>query len=141
MTLLTLLKAELAYGLTPLLDEATCTLNAGDRIGLIGRNGTGKSTLLGVIAGRVTLDDGEVQRRDGLRIVSVEQEPELPLADTLFESLRRRGGLEDIADERRRWRGEARLVEFATRLKVDGTIDPAKASGGERKRAALSLAL
>jgi ATP-binding cassette subfamily F protein uup len=141
MSLLTLLDAELAYGLTPLLDAATCTINEGDRIGLIGRNGTGKSTLLGVMAGRVTLDDGEVQRRDGLRIVTVEQEPELPPADTLFESLRQRGGLEDIDDERRRWRGEARLVEFASRLRVDGTIDPAQASGGERKRATLALAL
>ncbi|HVN99189.1 MAG TPA: ATP-binding cassette domain-containing protein [Steroidobacteraceae bacterium] len=141
MTLLTLLDAELAYGLTPLLDAARFTLDEGDRIGLIGRNGTGKSTLLGVIAGRVTLDEGEVKRRDGLRIVSVEQEPELPPADTLFESLRRRGGLEDISDDRQRWRSEARLVEFATRLGVDGTIDPARASGGERKRAALALAL
>ena len=141
MTLLTLLDAELAYGLTPLLDQAACTLNEGDRVGLIGRNGTGKSTLLGVVAGRVTLDDGEVKRREGMRVISVEQEPELPPADTLFESLRQRGGLEDIEDERRRWRGEARLVEFATRFGVDGTIDPAKASGGERKRAALALAL
>ena len=141
MALLTLLDAELAYGLTPLLDQAACTLNEGDRIGLIGRNGTGKSTLLGVMTGSVALDDGEVQRRDGLRIINVEQEPELPPADTLFESLRQRGGLEDIADERRRWRGEARLVEFATRFNIDGTIDPVRASGGERKRAALALAL
>ena len=141
MSLLTLLDAGLAYGLTPLLDAAACTLNEGDRVGLIGRNGTGKSTLLAVIAGRVTLDDGEVKRREGMRVISVEQEPELPPADTLFESLRQRGGLEDIDDDRRRWRGEARLVEFATRFGVDGTIDPAKASGGERKRAALALAL
>ena len=93
------------------------------------------------MTGSITLDAGEVQRRDGLRVINVEQEPELPPADTLFESLRQRGGLEDIVDERRRWRGEARLVEFATRFKIDGTIDPAKASGGERKRAALALAL
>ena len=141
MTLLTLVDAELAYGLTPLLDQAACALNEGDRVGLIGRNGSGKSTLLAVLAGAIALDDGEVQRRDGVRIVGVEQEPELPPADTLFESLRQRGGLENIVDERRRWRGEARLVEFATRFKIDGTIDPARASGGERKRAALALAL
>jgi len=141
MSLVTLLAAELAYGLTPLLDQAAFTLNDGDRIGLIGRNGTGKSTLLAVIGGGIALDDGEVQRRDGLRIVSVEQEPALPPADTLLESLRRRGGLEDIVDERQRWRGEARLVEFATRFGIDGTTDPAMASGGERKRAALALAL
>jgi len=59
VTLLTLLNTELAYGLTPLLDAAACSLNEGDRIGLIGRNGTGKSTLLGVMAGRVALDDAE----------------------------------------------------------------------------------
>jgi ABC transport system ATP-binding/permease protein len=141
MTLLSLLSAELAYGLTPLLDQAACSLEEGDRVGLIGRNGTGKSTLLNVFAGRTALDDGELQRRDGLRIVTVEQEPELPPADTLFESLRQRGGLEDVEDERRRWRGEARLVEFASRFGLDGTIDPARASGGERKRAALALAL
>ncbi|HLQ13076.1 MAG TPA: ATP-binding cassette domain-containing protein [Steroidobacteraceae bacterium] len=141
MTLLSLLSAELAYGLTPLLDQASCALEEGDRVGLIGRNGTGKSTLLNVFAGRSVLDDGEVQRRDGLRIVTVEQEPELPPADTLFESLRQRGGLEDVDDERQRWRGEARLVEFASRFGLDGTIDPPLASGGERKRAALALAL
>ncbi len=141
MTLLTLLDAELAYGLTPLLDQAACTLNEGDRVGLIGRNGTGKSTLLGVLAGRILLDEGAVQRRDGLRIITVEQEPQLPPADTLFEALRIRGGLEDIVDERRRWRAESRLVEFATRFGLDGTIDPARASGGERKRATLALAL
>ena len=107
MTLLTLLDAELAYGLTPLLDQAACALNEGDRVGLIGRNGSGKSTLLGILAGRIALDDGTVQRRDGLRIVTVEQEPELPSADTLFEALRQRGGLEDISDERHRWRAES----------------------------------
>ena len=141
MPLLNLLDAELAYGLTPLLDQAACSLNEGDRVGLIGRNGSGKSTLLGVLAGQITLDDGLVQRRDGLRILMVEQEPELPPADTLFESLRRRGGLEDVNDDRHRWRAESRLVEFATRFGIDGTIDPARASGGERKRGALALAL
>ncbi|HJQ74556.1 MAG TPA: ATP-binding cassette domain-containing protein, partial [Gaiellaceae bacterium] len=141
MSLLNLVGGELAYGLTPLLDQAAFTLDDGDRIGLIGRNGTGKSTLLGVIAGDVALDDGEVQRRDGLRIASVEQEPGLPPADTVLESLRLRGRLGTIADDRQRWHREARLVEFASRLGVDGTLDPARASGGERKRAALALAL
>jgi ABC transport system ATP-binding/permease protein len=141
MALLNLIAGELAYGLTPLLDQAAFTLGDGDRIGLIGRNGTGKSTLLGVMAGRVALDDGELQRREGLRIASVEQEPELPPADTVLESLRRRGGLALVEDERQRWHREARLVEYASRLGIDGSLDPARASGGERKRAALALAL
>jgi ATPase subunit of ABC transporter with duplicated ATPase domains len=87
MALLTLLDAELAYGLHPLLDRAGFTVLEGERVGLIGRNGTGKTSLLKVIAGLAALDDGELKRRDGLRVVLVEQKPELPLASTLRESL------------------------------------------------------
>ena len=88
MTLIALKDAELAFGLTPLLDSATLAIAEGERVGLIGRNGTGKSSLLGVLAGHIALDDGEVQRRPGLRVVLVEQEPVLPAAATLRESLR-----------------------------------------------------
>ena len=63
MSLLTILDAELAFGLQPLLDRASLTVNAGDRIGLIGRNGTGKSSLLNAIAGRIELDDGEIKKK------------------------------------------------------------------------------
>ena len=51
MTIIALKDAELAFGLTPLLDRAALAIAAGERIGLIGRNGTGKSSLLGVLAG------------------------------------------------------------------------------------------
>jgi ATP-binding cassette subfamily F protein uup len=140
MTMLSLLDAELAFGDVPLLDRAALSVADGERIGLIGRNGTGKSSLLGVLAGRLHLDDGELKLRDGLRIVSVEQEPELPSAAHLHESLLRRGHIPAIHDERERWRVEARLAEYLQRFGVDGTRDPASASGGERKRAALALA-
>jgi ATPase subunit of ABC transporter with duplicated ATPase domains len=75
MALLTLANAELAYGDLPLLDRATFALEERERIGLIGRNGTGKSSLLGALAGTVALDDGDLKTRDGLRIVLVPQEP------------------------------------------------------------------
>ena len=75
MPLLTLTSAELAYGDLPLLDRASFALEERERIGLIGRNGTGKSSLLGILAGTVTPDDGELRKRDGLRIVLVPQEP------------------------------------------------------------------
>jgi len=93
-----------------------------------------------VLAGRMRLDDGLVQRRDGLRVVLVEQEPELPPAATLREALLDRGRLADLDDERERWRAEARLGEYLQRFGLDPDTDPASASGGERKRAALSLA-
>ncbi|MCU0940581.1 MAG: ATP-binding cassette domain-containing protein, partial [Burkholderiaceae bacterium] len=140
MTMLSLLEAELAFGDVPLLDRAALSVADGERIGLIGRNGTGKSSLLGVLAGRLHLDDGELKLRDGLAVVSVEQEPELPVAAHLHDSLLRRGHIPAIADERERWRVEARLTEYLQRFGVDGARDPAQASGGERKRAALALA-
>jgi ABC transport system ATP-binding/permease protein len=144
MPLLTLQDAQLAFGLHPLLDRAAFVVDDGERIGLIGRNGTGKSSLLAVLAGSAHLDDGEVQRRDGLRTVAVEQEPVLPAASTLRESLALRGGLvhghESGHDEREHWRTEARLVEFLHRFGLDEAMRPETASGGERKRAALALA-
>ena len=141
MPLITLADAELAYGLHPLLDRAALAVRSGERIGLIGRNGTGKSTLLRLIAGDLALDAGEVRRRDGLRIALVEQEPTLPSAPTLRESLVARGRLEHIADERARWQAESRLVEYLHRFGLDESLRPDAASGGECKRATLALAL
>jgi ABC transport system ATP-binding/permease protein len=146
MPLVTLQGAELAFGLHPLLDRADLSIDEGERIGLIGRNGTGKSSLLNVIAARVDLDGGALMLRDGLRVALVEQEPQLPLASTLRESLALRGQLapgDDATydhDERERWRVEARLVEYMHRFGLNEATDPLSASGGERKRAALALA-
>jgi ATP-binding cassette subfamily F protein uup len=144
MPIVTLQAAELAFGMHPLLDRADFSIDEGERVGLIGRNGTGKSSLLNVIAGRTDLDDGKLMLRDGLRVVLVEQEPQLPAASTLRESLAMRGRLvpddDHGHDERERWRVEARLVEFMHRFGLDEATDPLSASGGEKKRAALALA-
>ena len=93
-----------------------------------------------MIAGFAPLDDGELRRPDGLRVALVEQEPALPRAATLRESLAKRGGLDRIQDERERWRAEARLAEHLHRFGLDREPAPAEASGGEIKRAALALA-
>ncbi|HEY8051256.1 MAG TPA: ATP-binding cassette domain-containing protein [Steroidobacteraceae bacterium] len=147
MSLISLLNAQVAFGERPLLDEAQLTVQAGERLGLIGRNGTGKSTLLSVLAGKTPLDDGHLQRREGLRLGLVEQEPQLPPAETLQDSLLLRarasadlrGGTP--ADEREHWRLTSRLEEFLHRFGLTGVTSPANCSGGERKRAALALAL
>ncbi|MBK9116766.1 MAG: ATP-binding cassette domain-containing protein [Betaproteobacteria bacterium] len=144
MPLVTLQDAELAFGLHPLLDRASLTVDDGERIGLIGRNGTGKSSLLAVLAGTAHLDEGELKRRDGLSVVLVEQEPRLPLASTLRESLALKAGLAAADsthhDERERWRAEARLVEYLHRFGLDEAAEPNALSGGQTKRAALALA-
>jgi len=144
MTLLSVLRAELAFGMTPLLDGASMTVVEGERIGFIGRNGSGKSSLLLALAGRQALDDGEVRRRDGLRVVLVEQEPLLPTAADLRGSLLARAAAgappaDQGADATPA--GPARLDEFLQRFSLQGDIDPARCSGGERKRAALALAM
>ena len=141
MPLLTLRNAELAYGLHPLLDRANFVIEERERVGLIGRNGTGKSSLLKVITGLAPLDDGELARQDGLNVVLVEQEPELPPAQTVLDSLVARGKIDQIHDERERWRLDARLSEFLHRLGVAAERAPETTSGGERKRAALALAM
>jgi ABC transport system ATP-binding/permease protein len=156
MSLVLLRDAHVAFGERPLLDGAQLTVLAGERLGLIGRNGTGKSTLLAVLAGHTVLDEGELQRRDGLRLALVEQEPELPEADTLHESLLLRARLPAAgsatapaalaaapapADEREHWRLESRLSEFLHRFGLTGETSAISCSGGERRRAALALAL
>jgi ATP-binding cassette subfamily F protein uup len=140
LTLIALNDAELAFGLTPLLDAASLAIADGDRIGLIGRNGTGKSSLLAVLAGKLPLDSGEVRRKPGLRVVLVEQEPVLPEAASLRDSLIERGAIDAIADERDRHAAETRLAGYLQRFSVNGDLAPAQVSGGERKRAALALA-
>jgi ATP-binding cassette subfamily F protein uup len=141
MALLTLQDAELAYGLTPLLDRANLTIQPGERIGLIGRNGTGKSSLLKIIAGQMSLDDGVLGGEDGVSIAMVEQESAPPEAPTLRESLALCSGFEERFDERERWSAEARLTEFLHRFGLDENRPTITASGGERKRAMLALAL
>ena len=87
MPFITLDNASLAFGHHALLDHASFQLDAGERVGLIGRNGAGKSSLLKVIAGTAKLDDGTVWREPGARIVYVPQEPELNPNHTVFEAV------------------------------------------------------
>jgi ATP-binding cassette subfamily F protein uup len=84
---ITLDNASLAFGHHALLDKASFQLDPGERVGLIGRNGAGKSSLLKVIAGETKLDDGNVWRATSVRIVYVPQEPVLDPNHTVFEAV------------------------------------------------------
>lgn len=84
MAVISLSSAQLAFGHVALLDHAEFSLESGERIGLIGRNGTGKSSLLKIISGRIKLDDGLLVMQQNLKIAYVEQEPVFDLAATVF---------------------------------------------------------
>jgi ATP-binding cassette subfamily F protein uup len=167
MALLTLLDAHLAFGHVPLLDGAGFSLEDGERVALIGRNGAGKSSLLKILAGLERPDDGTLQLAGGLRRVYVAQEPVFAPGQTVFDavaegvaearSLRQayeaqavssQAGAANALDELQTriealggWTWEQRVDEALQRLVLagDGRVDAL--SGGQRKRVALARAL
>ncbi|MBV6306726.1 ATP-binding cassette domain-containing protein [Candidimonas humi] len=134
-TLLTLTDAQLAYGHHPLLDHAELAVQSGERIGLIGRNGAGKSSLLKVMDGRIQPDDGEIMRLGGLKIATVEQEPQLDEGLSVLETLC--GDVNESED----WQRPARAQALIEQLGLDAAAPVAGLSGGTRKRVALARAL
>ena len=87
MAVISLSNAQLAFGHVALLDHTEFSIETGERVGLIGRNGTGKSSLLKVIAGTSKLDDGLLVMQQNLRIAYVEQEPVFDPAKSVFDSV------------------------------------------------------
>lgn len=140
MPVLTLSEAQLSWGDLPVLDKADFSLQEGERVGLIGRNGTGKTSLLKVLSRLVPLDEGELRIVTGTQCILVEQEPILPTAPTLLESLYLRAGSLFKGDEPTLFSEKALLNAYMDKFGVDGAVHPESASGGQKKRAALALA-
>ncbi|MCX7264870.1 MAG: ATP-binding cassette domain-containing protein [Betaproteobacteria bacterium] len=159
MALITLLDASLAFGHVALLDHADFALESAQRIGLIGRNGTGKSSFLKILAGMEHADDGTLQVQQGVRIAYVAQEPVLEPQDSIFESVQRglasvrqliddycsgEGDLDQLQSQIEAldgWGWEQRVEETLQRLHLDPQARIETLSGGNRKRVALAQAL
>ncbi|WP_116136096.1 ATP-binding cassette domain-containing protein [Trinickia diaoshuihuensis] len=94
MSLYSIVDAQLAFGHVALLDHADFSLEAGERVGLIGRNGAGKSSLLKIVAGLMHPDDGLVTRQQDLSTVYVPQEPEFDPQASVFDAVA--GGLANV---------------------------------------------
>jgi ATP-binding cassette subfamily F protein uup len=161
MAVLSLSNAHLAYGHVALLAGAGLALEAGERLGLIGRNGSGKTSLLRIVAGLERVDDGLLQVTPGLRIRYVAQEPVFDAAASVFDTV-----AEGVAEARALraayeahaegvdldalqtrlealagWNWEARVQTTLQRLGLDGLRRIGELSGGTLERVALAQAL
>lgn len=168
MALIVLNDAKLAFGHVDLLAGTQFSLESGERIGLIGRNGTGKSSLLKILAGLEKLDDGSLQYQQGLRMAYVAQEPifdpietvfhavsqgvaevkalreeyeELSVAEWNDDSHHRLDEIQSQLESMSGWNWEQRVHETLDRLHLDPDIAIGALSGGNRKRVALAQAL
>jgi ATP-binding cassette subfamily F protein uup len=159
MALITLLDAQLAFGHVPLLDHAGFSLETAERVGLIGRNGAGKSSMLKILAGMEKPDDGVVQVQSNTRIAYVAQEPNLDGDTTVFESVslglqrirhlieeysQGHGDLDAMQSEIEAldgWNWEQRVGETLHRLHLNPEAIISTLSGGTKKRVALAQAL
>ncbi|MBU3724765.1 MAG: ATP-binding cassette domain-containing protein [Burkholderiaceae bacterium] len=164
MALIVLSDACLAFGHVDLLAHTDFSLLPNERVGLIGRNGTGKSSLLKILAGVQKADSGTLQLQQGLRIASVAQEPLLDANSTIFdqvaiglaEAVALRQEFEQLDHERDHerfdaismrldavggWTWEQRVDEVLQRLRLDPKATIASLSGGNKKRVALAQAL
>ena len=168
MALIVLTDAKLAFGHVDLLANTAFSLESGERVGLIGRNGTGKSSLLKILAGIEKMDDGLLQYQQGLRIAYVPQEPIFEAEETVFDAVSKGvskakalreeyealsvGEWDDASHHRldevqsqlealSGWNWEQRVHETLDRLHLEADIKISTLSGGTKKRVALARAL
>ncbi len=168
MALFVLSNANLAYGHVDLLANTAFSLEEGERVGLIGRNGAGKSSLLKIIAEIEKLDSGLIQKQQKIRITYVAQEPIFASSATVFETVAL--GLENIKrlreeyeslsmqewtdqigsqmdllytqiDAQQGWAWEQQITEVLQKLHLDSHLQISELSGGNKKRVALAQAL
>jgi len=170
MPLLRLTNLSIAYGTHALLDNAQFQLDAGERVGLLGRNGEGKSTLMKIIAGNVQPDHGEIWKQPQLKLAWLEQSPNLPDDNTIYDAVA--SGLGDLGQWISRYHAlsltldstdEKALIEFGdlqhqlethngwhysnrveatlSKLNLPPDLQVGALSGGWKRRVALAQAL
>ena len=169
MPLIRLADVSIAFGVHPVLDHADFQLDPGERVGLIGRNGEGKSTLMKAIAALIPADSGEIWRQPGIQVAMLEQEPTLPEQATIYDAvadalgdighwiaeyhrlaehahtdedaLRQMGQLQHQLETQDGWQLQQRVEQVLSRLNLPGDLPVAGLSGGWQRRVSLARAL
>ncbi|MGJ0491959.1 ATP-binding cassette domain-containing protein [Methylobacter sp.] len=170
MPLLRLTNISIAYGTHALLHNADFQLDAGERVGLLGRNGEGKSTLMKIIAGNVHADHGDIWRQPELKLAWLEQAPELPDDATIYDAvagglgelgqwitryhtlsssmahdddkaLQELGDLQHKLEAHNGWHFQQRVETTLSKLDLPGELKINGLSGGWKRRVALARAL
>ncbi|MGI9317128.1 MAG: ATP-binding cassette domain-containing protein [bacterium] len=170
MPLLALKDISIAYGDNQLLDAASLTVESGQRIGLLGRNGEGKSTLLNIINGRQIPDDGEIQLEAGVSVAMLEQTADLVGDQNIYDvvaaglgeigkwlsdyhrlledksisaeqQMERMSGLQQKLDAGDGWRLQQRVEKVISRLGLVADVSVSSLSGGWQRRVSLARAL
>ncbi len=170
MPLLRLTNVSIAFGTHALLKNAEFQLDAGERVGLLGRNGEGKSTLMKIIAGNIYADSGEIWRQPALRLAWLEQSPDLPDEATIYDAvasglgelgewitryhalsltmdyedekaLQELGDLQHELEAHNGWHFQQRVESTLSKLDLPGELKISGLSGGWKRRVALARAL
>ncbi|MGV9824208.1 MULTISPECIES: ABC-F family ATP-binding cassette domain-containing protein [unclassified Gordonia (in: high G+C Gram-positive bacteria)] len=127
-----------SYGIRPLLDAVSLGVHEGQRIGVVGLNGGGKTTLLEILGGITEPDSGRVSRAGGIKVAAVTQRGELPAGATVADVVV--GGPGVAVHE---WAGDPRVRGILAGIGIDGLLDARvdELSGGQRRRVGLAAAL
>ncbi len=158
-----------SYGDQPLLDMANLSIEDGERICLVGRNGTGKSTLLKMLSGQIKSDEGEINKSRGLRVAELKQEVPASIEGSVYDCiasgigelgnvitewhhlvlqvatditvLPRMQELQDIIEANNAWNLENRISATVSRLNLPADAEFNQLSGGMKRRVLLGMAL
>lgn len=169
MPLIRLTNVSIAFGTHALLDNAAFQLDPGERVGLLGRNGEGKSTLMKIIAGDIHADHGEIWKQPELRLAWLEQQPNLDENDTIYEavagglgelgrliaryhellthmdgseqSLQALGDVQHKLEADNGWEFQTRVEAILSKLQLPAEVKVGSLSGGWKRRVAVARAL